>query len=150
MSSFNEDSNSPKKELSKMTVKQKLMADLELVLPKGHRSAVGRLNKRHHSVHPADGNYGISFEQFLKLKRNDSHISQYSSNLERISRIQANAISNNQYDIKNYLNEKSPLNPQSSRLDRLRTKMLQEIGDSSGPIEEEDSNLAESAMQETF
>ena len=125
------------------------MKDLELILPNGHRSAVGKLKKRHHSVHPADGNHGISFEQFLKLKRNDSHISQYSSNVERMQRIQANAISNNQYDIKNYMDEKSPLNLRSSRLERVRTKMLHEIGDTSSPIEEEESNLNDS-LHETF
>ena len=94
---------------AKLTVKQRLMSDLQEVLPSNSRTNVGRLKQRHRSVHPADGSYGLTYADYKALKCNDSNLSNYELTLSRIQRIQANAITTNQYDVKNYMNESSPL-----------------------------------------
>lgn len=81
------------------------MLDLKATLPTLERNNVGKLQKRHKSVHPADGTHGLSFDEFMQIKKSDKKMDNYQSNLSRLQRIQANAITNNQYDIKNYIDE---------------------------------------------
>lgn len=96
--------------LKKLTIKQKLMQDLKATLPQSERNSVGRLKKRHKSVaHASDGQFGVSFEEFMTIKKNDSKMDNYQANLSRLQKIQAQAITNNQYDIKNYIQEEGAM-----------------------------------------
>ena len=117
--------------MKKLTIKQKLLQDLteSNVLPTTERNNVGgvaNFGKRHKSLMPVDSNTSyLTYEQFKNnLHRNESKQSDLSTynpanfsrgvstlrDESRLKNIKLHHIDKNQYNIRNYLSQNSPLN----------------------------------------